>query len=409
MFNMECNERKAFSLLELAIVITISAFMISFLSFGYYKYSKSSNKANNITLLNNLSVAIEKYFATNGHLPCPADPTLQVTHPNFGIERLDSTGTGCAGGYITPEAGKPYPVQNQVRNSSGQYFLFGSIPVRSLGLSDQKAFDVYGNIITFVAHDSLANYQRSSLPMYQNLYGYGNLVLIYGSSDISGMIFGQASLCGVSTNANSYGSSGFIGLFGDTTKPTTSIDAYRNVMTACNAQIMNSASNTLVAGTNNNLSFVLISYGPSGRGAWNAGGFLNPQPTNPMELYNTYSYYVNANGSINSTNYSFTSNNMPLKFYQGQKTPTFSHTVVWKTISDLLYFVKGANSVYCHPTTHPGFLNYQNTPGVLGTYSGANSYYDGSTTAKSLQITQSGNSYTLNGVTKACTTYGTWL
>ncbi len=399
------NIKKAFTILELAIVVTITAITLSVVSSGYSAYYTGTKTLANTATVKNLGSAIDIYFAKNGYIPCPADPTLPVTDSNFGIERLDSTGTGCAGASMVGAANKPYPFQNQSRTGSANYFLFGSVPTRSMGLPDNAAIDSYGNRITYVVHDSIANYKRHSSSVYQNLYGYGNLILTI-SGDTTGSMFSQSSSCGIS-QSSTVSSQYYVALFGDTTISTSSQNHYRTVMAACNAQMMNSITNAVVTSAQNNLAFVLISHGKSGKGGWNYSGGLNPLPTNPMELSNSYANYINpANGAINSANYVFNNtgvNSKPLKFYQGTKTATFDNYVVWRTIPDLLAANNSAVAIYCHPSTHPGFL----APPAPNTY--ANAVNHNTYIATPPTLTKNGTNYTLNGISKTCTGYGTWI
>jgi hypothetical protein len=231
--------------------------------------------------------------------------------------------------------------------------------------------------------------------MYKNLYGYGNLVLL-ASGDTTNTMFGQSSSCALSS---------FVGLFGDTTQPTTDQNYYRTVMNSCNAQIMNSISNAVVPASQNNLAFALISYGKSGKGAWNNSGILNSISANPMEASNSYANYANVNGAY-TANYVFDNTGVtskPLKIYQGVKTATFDNIVGWSTISDLLVSTNSTSAIYCHPSTHPGFLT---TP-APATYPAAATYY--ATLPSPPTLTKNGINYTLNGISKTCTGYGTWI
>jgi type II secretory pathway pseudopilin PulG len=369
------KNRNAFSLLELSLVISISSFLVMTSVATYSKLSKYTALSNSTQKVENAKLSIERYFAQHGHLPCPADPTLSSSDPNYGIERLDITGTGCSGKRFTTAANKPTPLQ------------FGSLPTRSMGIPDNDMFDSFGNKITYVIADSLANYGRHSDSIYKNLYGYTTLWL-KASGDITNNMFGQSSSCSMQN---------FTGLFGNING--IKHDAYRTVMNTCNAQIVNNVNNQIIQSAKDNLAFVLIGHGKNGFGAWNIYGTLNALSPNINEQKNSYAYYVNNATGFYTTNYVFDNTGVlskPLKFYEGSKSETFDDDVVWHTISGLLSASKTSISMYCHPSTHPGFLTLYPTGNILSR-------------DKDLALTLSGKTLNVNRTIKTCSGNGIWM
>ena len=126
--------REGFSLLELSVVIAIIALVAAFgvgLGGNAMKAADQVNVKQRLTVLNN---AIESFVAANGYLPCPASRASTPTDDpnNFGVEAR--TGTTCA--------------SSGIDNYSGTVYI-GMVPVRTLGLPDSYAADVWGRKFTY--------------------------------------------------------------------------------------------------------------------------------------------------------------------------------------------------------------------------------------------------------------------
>lgn len=111
-----------FSLVELAIVMIISSFlMVGFL--GYYnKYKESEAKRHTEESIKTLNAAIKQFLVVNMRLPCPANPTDMPGDINFGRE-------DCSGASITVATATGVD-----RDSDGvdDEVLIGMVPFRDL-------------------------------------------------------------------------------------------------------------------------------------------------------------------------------------------------------------------------------------------------------------------------------------
>lgn len=122
--------QQGLSLIELSIVLVVIAIIIgSVLSVG-----TSSNEAARITQtkakLDIIEQALAGYVALQGRLPCPATPSLALTHASFGVENI-SGGTDCLGA------------------ASSSNVHIGSVPVTTLQLPDEFAFDGWGRRFSY--------------------------------------------------------------------------------------------------------------------------------------------------------------------------------------------------------------------------------------------------------------------
>ncbi len=126
-------KNRAFTILEISIVLVILSVLISgFLGLTVDKSIEKSTAANKISM-SNLDSAIQRFYATNGYLPCPAARDSSLSSSSFGVSVSCS---GAAGGTTDVGAGA-----NIVK--------IGAVPVRTLGLSDAEMFDFWGNRITY--------------------------------------------------------------------------------------------------------------------------------------------------------------------------------------------------------------------------------------------------------------------
>lgn len=138
---MNLNKKNGFTIVELAIVITIIAFLISMIvSTGA---ARIEAQRINITKerLAFLMNAITQYVRAYNHLPCPADGSLAFDEPAFGI----GSGSNTDNGDCTAENA----------NHGGTNVVIGMIPLETLGLSATIGVDGWDNRFTYVVDQDL--------------------------------------------------------------------------------------------------------------------------------------------------------------------------------------------------------------------------------------------------------------
>jgi len=330
--------------------------------------SKNALFASNERRMNAIDRALNSYFAKNLNLPCPSDPTINETDENFGMEYLDSTGTGCAidlmGSKIKTIGQLKWPIgfpvhtfNDTVGGISKLHFMFGGIPTKVLGLPDAYAFDEYGNKITYVVHEPVANFRKHSSDRFHHIIGYAK-VQTFGerqnTSLINSITYEQA-IC--AKNA--------VILFGSSSNTQNNtvgrIQKNRTIFPACNAQIMTSSQKHIM-GAKDNLAYVIISHGKDGNGAFSRETTANlcnlVGAGNTLQSGNSYCGYFRNNGTIDEAMYS---NNIQTKkslsFYHGSHITTdddnrrFDDVVVWSTYDDLIFKNNLSSILLCHPST----------------------------------------------------------
>lgn len=145
--------RGAYTLLEQAIAITLLSFVVMMtiliLDYQYDSdfYDKTKSK---VAIIEKAIVAHMIRYTKDASLLsgnpflCPALIAAPITSSNFGKSNSVYTDIGgdCSGGYA-------------VDSVSLDNYYYGAIPVRSLGLSDDYAFDEWGRRLLFLVHKDI--------------------------------------------------------------------------------------------------------------------------------------------------------------------------------------------------------------------------------------------------------------
>lgn len=131
-----------FTLLELSMVLIILSLMMAGLLAMLTQQSRIAQREELIRKLDAIEEGLVAYYkrSSTQALPCPADHTLTVDNAQFGT----AVAAGCAA------IDSSYKDVNSSR---------GAVPVRSIGLTDDYAFDPWGNLFTYVVGNraTLAN------------------------------------------------------------------------------------------------------------------------------------------------------------------------------------------------------------------------------------------------------------
>lgn len=134
------HHQRGFSLLELSIALAVIGIVVA----GGLSMSTSMVDRQAYVQTGNQMEEIEKalaaYVAVNKRLPCPSDPTLALSEPDYGMSG--------------PGACSSQPVQHTT-GTGGEPVAIGMLPVRTLGLRDRYGADEYGNRYTYAVTEAL--------------------------------------------------------------------------------------------------------------------------------------------------------------------------------------------------------------------------------------------------------------
>jgi prepilin-type N-terminal cleavage/methylation domain-containing protein len=147
----QSNENQAFSLIELAVVISIIA-LVGGLSLSVGTTQVKVTKIRQATqTTDNVKTALLTYVKKAGRYPCPANPALASTNVAYGTE-VTGCDAACPAGLIC--------------NGNA---IEGALPFKTIGLSEAASYDSWDNKLTYVvdkAHVSSSAYGNGSLPVY---------------------------------------------------------------------------------------------------------------------------------------------------------------------------------------------------------------------------------------------------
>ncbi len=169
---MKKNQHSGFTLLELSFVLLILSLMLG----GILAISVQNTRIEKRKQLDEKMLRIRNammdFRLAYKRLPCPGDITLLVTSSNFGREG-DSPGD-CAGGALASNYA-----------TAGSAVYGGSVPVRTLGLTDEDAYDPWGNMLLYVVDknitlSSLSNPFATYPPTHATI---GNITVRDGEGD----------------------------------------------------------------------------------------------------------------------------------------------------------------------------------------------------------------------------------
>lgn len=146
------TSKKAFSLIELSIVLVIISVLIA----GTLSVSVTGLNNAKIKITNDRIAAIYKamgnYLQVNKTLPCPASLRKMKTESNYG------TSVGSAGACFSGAADGVFKSNNQAN------VMYGMVPVKTLGLANEMGEDGFGNKFVYVVNKAftLAEYPTAT-------------------------------------------------------------------------------------------------------------------------------------------------------------------------------------------------------------------------------------------------------
>lgn len=143
--NTDINQ-KAFTLVEVAIVLIIGGLILGFATTSLLNYTKNTQYQGTQQRLDDIEEAMSLFFSLNGRYPCPANLSAAPDTAAFGVELTD---TNCI---AEPAAAGATVVVAGATNS----VRIGAIPVRTLNMPDDYIADAWGSRFTYAVTEVLA-------------------------------------------------------------------------------------------------------------------------------------------------------------------------------------------------------------------------------------------------------------
>lgn len=144
-FKKNMMRQSGFTLIELSISILVISLIIAGIMTVENQRVRSAKVDELDVKLEAIGKALYRYRVLNNRLPCPGDSSLAKSNADFGVQ-ADGADGACDAGTI-----------NSNINSSGGDVYGGSVPVRTLGLPDDVAFDAWGRQFTYYVDKNTTN------------------------------------------------------------------------------------------------------------------------------------------------------------------------------------------------------------------------------------------------------------
>lgn len=240
MKNKFYSSRKAFSLLELSILIIVVAVIAT----GALLNNVASVNSDKMQITNyriqKIYQALGSYLLVNGKLPCPAPITsIKLTSSNYGIAASEDGNCATTGGVYQSDI------------TGAENLVYGMIPVKTLGLENDFAEDAYESKFDYIIDKRFTNVSTFSTTNVNN------------------------------TNSNSNSSCSMIKV---TFRGVTLSDEYQN---SCDDRAL----------------FVIVSHGNNKLGAFNVNSAsINNSSTNQDEIDNSATNFLD--GVTNTASFS---------------------------------------------------------------------------------------------------------
>ncbi|MCM2343785.1 MAG: prepilin-type N-terminal cleavage/methylation domain-containing protein [Alphaproteobacteria bacterium] len=154
------HDQEGFTLIELALCILIVGFMMIPLADFFQTQQLARQQQETIENINSASSEVSSFKARRGRLPCPADRTLNPGDANFGLEQNGAGIPACNGtmqGICRTAGARDTDIDG---DGADDPVLIGGLPVvsmRNVGatFSDAITLDAWGNRLTYAVSERL--------------------------------------------------------------------------------------------------------------------------------------------------------------------------------------------------------------------------------------------------------------
>lgn len=273
-WNPASSSQRGFSLVELALVVSIIGFLVSTIASVGSMQIQQQRVRDTQMRLEFIATAIEQYVLEYNHLPCPADPTLAYGQNNVGVSQRISD-TYAAGADV-----------NNCRNvtkfqptATGANIAIGTVPYVSLGIASAAAEDGWGNKIMYVVDQDLTVTGTKWDTSPSNRPGFLN----NGPADVNNVpdfTLSTPAATPPSFDIRNYEGAGTVGSIHILNQGGTDITYITSPYRHNNTPTTDTTTPPVPAQLNalnpsplaNGAAYVLISYGPNGSGAYPARG-----------------------------------------------------------------------------------------------------------------------------------------
>jgi len=155
------RQQSGYTLVELSIVMTVSAIILGAAVLSVHLYRKAQARNETINNISMVAAALNTYLIQTGSYPCPAAIDVPRSDPQYGIagdctDKAVDTGS-CGGG-----KGHGYCVQQSDRQDTKPPTGWtgrvrrGAVPFRTLGIPEFSSIDGYNDRLEYAVTEALA-------------------------------------------------------------------------------------------------------------------------------------------------------------------------------------------------------------------------------------------------------------
>lgn len=152
---------RGFTLIEMAIVMIIGGILLSFMGSALLMYVEKSRIRDTEVRLEIIKEALEQYLSVNRRYPCVARLDIEPGE-------VPAPGTENFGREVNPDCTAGVIAGTQRAPSAVPTIRIGAVPVRSLNLPDDIAFDGWGRRFTYAVTEDLASVGGATGTLYTN-------------------------------------------------------------------------------------------------------------------------------------------------------------------------------------------------------------------------------------------------
>lgn len=137
------TKTKGFTLIEVAVAITIVALLIGSMAVPLSSRLAEQQYTDTQANIDKAMEALMGFALTNQRLPCPDMDTTTPVGVRDGLEKLNAAGTACNAGTLT--------------NTTAGVVSWGDLPWRTIGLSAPNNADAWDNRLRYAVFEPLAS------------------------------------------------------------------------------------------------------------------------------------------------------------------------------------------------------------------------------------------------------------
>lgn len=195
--------QSGFSLIQVAIGISILGILIAPFGSAYYLHEKKRRMDSNFLKIERVVGAIRSYKSLTGHYPCPAPLDVARDSNKYGYPLACNT-PAFAASVPSNSCGEGICVETSIRSDiTNRRLVYGAVPFRVLQMDERDSIDSYNTRIAYVVTESMTDVttfnerlagiavrDEDNTPMSDPDGGIGFIIISHGPNKVGAFDFG---------------------------------------------------------------------------------------------------------------------------------------------------------------------------------------------------------------------------